>query len=134
MKKFLSLPRSMKLILFESWFLQLFAGLVLKILPFRKITKVFASVESDDRQRSHSVIYDIKQAIVYSGRLSPWKNECMVQSMAVRWMLNRRKISSRFYLGVTFDQNKKMVAHAWIKADNLEVVEKNGSYLELFIF
>ena len=76
----------------------------------------------------------IKAATLSASRLSPWKNKCLVQSLAARWMLKERKIQSQLSLGVTFGQNKNMIAHAWLKADDFEVVEKSGDYKELYLF
>jgi hypothetical protein len=134
LRKFFSLPGRMKMLALESWVLQLVAGLVLKILPFRKITSLFATVNGNGDPENADLVQDISKALVYTERYSPWKNVCLVESMAARWMLNRRGIPSRCYLGVTTGQNGKMAAHAWIIAAGREVVAKNGSYLELYFF
>lgn len=152
-KKFMALPYRKKLLFFEALMFQFIAGLILKLVPFRKIPRLFA-LPSHSASRnfvatvprltshlsrltshlSHHTSQEIKQAIIITGGLSPWKNKCLVQSLAARWMLNRRGIHSQLSLGVTIGHDKKIIAHAWLKVKNFEVVEKNGNYLELYLF
>ena len=146
LKKFIALPLSKKLLFFESLLFQLIAGLLLKIIPFKMIPRLFTNRSSLKSHispltphASHLTppalrLMDIKTATQTASHLSPWKNKCLVQSMAARLMLNRRKIQSQLSIGVTFDQNKKMIAHAWLEAGDLEVVAKNGNYLEIYYF
>jgi hypothetical protein len=133
-KKLLALSYRDKLLYSEALLLQFISGLILKLVPFRKITRLFAL---PSRLTSHISLLksqEIKQAIIITSRLSPWKNKCFVQALAGRWMLNRRGIDSQLSLGVTIGHDKKMVAHAWLKARDFEIVEKNGDYLELYLF
>ncbi len=138
-KKFMALPYRKKLLFFEALMFQFIAGLILKLVPFRKIPRLFA-LPSHSALRNFVATaprltsQEIKQAIIITGGLSPWKNKCLVQSLAARWMLNRRGIHSQLSLGVTIGHDKKIIAHAWLKVKNFEVVEKNGNYLELYLF
>lgn len=75
----------------------------------------------------------IARAIDRADRLALWKNRCLVKSLAAQRMLKKRGISSRLSLGVAFDQNKKLVAHAWISAGETEIVKKNFDYKELTV-
>jgi hypothetical protein len=133
-KKFMALPYRKKLLFFEALLFQFVAGLILKLVPFRKIPRLFALPSHLISHISHLTSREIKQAIIMTSRLSPWKNKCLVQSLAARWMLNRRGIHSQLSLGVTIGHDKKMIAHAWLKVKNFEVVEKKGNYLELYLF
>jgi hypothetical protein len=139
--KFRILSRRMKLLFFEALFYQLIDGLILKLLPFRIISRLFALPSNLESQRDgfraplpSYISYEIKMVLIITGRLSPWKNKCLVQSLAARQMLSRRGIYTQICFGVTFDRSRKMVAHAWLKTYDLEVVEKNGDYQELYKF
>ena len=149
-----------KMFFFEALFFQLSIGLLLKIIPFRWIPRLFSNPSGLSSQistfsahrsplsthrsllRSHtshltseaSYLEAIKAATIYASRLSPWKNKCLVQSLAARLMLKERKIQSNLSLGMSFDQNKTLIAHAWLKAGDFEVVEQNGVYHELYLF
>jgi hypothetical protein len=140
-KKFKGLTVGNKLILFEAFLFQLFTGLILKLVPFRMIPRLYSlplnlrsqiSILTSGKSYIRSV--KIKQAILITSRLSPWKNKCLVQSLAARWMLNLRKIPSRLSLGVALNEDKKLIAHAWLKTGEFEIVEISGSFSELFLF
>jgi hypothetical protein len=140
-KKFMAQSFRKKLLFFEALLFQFIAGLILKLVPFRNIPRLFAlpshltsHISRLTSHFSHLTSQEIKQAIIITCGLSPWKNKCLVQSLAARWMLNRRGIHSQLSLGVTLGRDKKMIAHAWLKVRNFEVVEKNGNYLELYLF
>jgi hypothetical protein len=123
-----------KLLLLEAFLFQLISGLILKLVPFRIITRIFALPKNFTSHTSHLKSVDIKQAILRTSRHSPWKNRCLVQSLAGRWMLNRRGISSELWLGVAPGNDNKVIAHAWLQANDTEVVEKSGEYLGLYNF
>jgi hypothetical protein len=46
-------------------------------------------------------------------------------SMASRWMLNRRHISSKLTLGVLNDKNWEISSHAWVKVKRFEITDKD---------
>ena len=133
-KKFGELSLNEKLFYSEAYFLQLTIGLLLKIIPFRKIPGLFASSSRLTPPASPLEPAQIKQAIQRSGRVSPWRNKCLVQSLAARRMLNRRKISSQLSLGVAKGANGRTIAHAWLKTGDFEIVEKGDDFSELYLF
>jgi hypothetical protein len=137
--KFQRLPWKMKLLHLEAFIYQLSIGLLLKFIPFRYIPKLFASSSSLTPDAScltpdASHLTDIKNATWSVSRFSPWKNKCLIKSLAVRCMLCRKGMPSQLSLGVAPGQNSKIEAHAWIKSGDFEVVEKDGEYCELFLF
>jgi hypothetical protein len=141
LNKFLDLTGWNKLLLVEATLFQLLTGIILKLVPFRVIPRLFAlpsrltsHVSPLTSHLSHLKAIEIKKAILTTSRLSPWKNKCLVQSLAARWMLNLRSIPSRLSLGVTLQEDNKMIAHSWLKAGDFEVVEKSGNYSELYLF
>jgi len=123
----------------ESLFFQLYVGLLLKFIPFKWIPRLFVNPPASMSQVSNlksqiSSLEQIKAAIQRSGPYSPWKNKCLVQSLAARRMLNRRKISSQLSLGVAKGANGRTIAHAWLKAGDFEIVEKGADFSALYLF
>ena len=82
----------------------------------------------------HETLPLIKTAIQRASRRSSWKNKCLISSLAARRMLNKRKIQSQLSLGVAKGGNGQMIAHAWLKVGDFEIVEKSGEYQELYLF
>jgi hypothetical protein len=137
--KFHKLPWKKKLLHLEAFFYQLSIGLFLKFIPFRYIPKLFSASSHLTPHSSRltpdaSHLIDIKNATWSVSRFSPWKNKCLVKSLAARRMLNKRCIPSQMSLGVAKDVNSKTIAHAWLKSGDFEVVERNGDYCEFYLF
>ena len=145
-EKFMQPTFREKMLLLEALLLHLWTGLLLKIIPFRRIPKVFSGRQSDtpakeEDQSRHNVsgrqsddIELIRIAIGRAGSVSPWRNRCLVSSLAGRCMLRRRKISSQVSLGVAKNPEGKTIAHAWLKSGEYEIVDRRGGYTELFSF
>ena len=141
-KKFVELSWNEQLLFSEALFLQLSIGFILKVIPFRWIPRLFTGSQSTSNRQSPianqsphaSRLYQIKAATQRASLISPWRNKCLIQSLAARRMLNRRNIPSQLSLGVAKGRDSKTVAHAWLKAGDFEIVEKTGDFSELFRF
>ena len=145
-RKFFESGRSDRILFCESLMLHLFIGLLLKVVPFRWIPGLCKGrqfetpVKAEDESRNavpgppHIIIEKIRVAVQRAGWISPWKNRCLVSSLAGRCMLRRRRIRSEISLGVAKNASGKLVAHAWLKSGDFELVEKRGGYTELYTF
>jgi hypothetical protein len=134
LKKFSELSRREQVLFSEAFFLQVTIGLLLEIIPFKWIPRLFSNPERKAISEKRESFTQIKSAIQLAGRYSHWRNKCLVQSLAARSMLNRRKISSELSLGVAKAENGKMIAHAWLKVGDFEIVEKGADFSELYLF
>ncbi len=144
LRKFFALSGKEKRLFCESLSLHLVVGLVLKVLPFRMIPQLFADRPSAGNgdgvpHKAHNgdssgIPLLVKGATARAGYLSPWRNRCLVSSLTARLMLRRRRVSSDLSLGVAKDHGGKLLAHAWLKSGDLEIIEKSGNYTELFLF
>jgi hypothetical protein len=132
--KFLHLSFREKLLFAEAFLLHLGTGLLLKAVPFRRIPRLFRSQQSPVGGQQSDTVYLIREAVARAGRVSPWKNRCLVSSLAARCMLNRRNIPSSLSLGLSKKSDGQTAAHAWLKSCDIEVVEKNGEHTELYTF
>ena len=130
-RRFTALTTAQKWLLAEAVLFLFSAKLLLLILPFKNVMKFSISKKSTDRIINHGILNEIKKALYSADKLSFWKNRCLVQSIAGRWMLQRRGIPSKISFGVDLDDNRKLIAHAWLTAGNFELVEKKGDYQEL---
>lgn len=55
-----------------------------------------------------------------------WESKCLVRALIAQKLLAEKKIDSTLYLGCKEDENKKMVAHAWIRCGRAYVTGGNG--------
>ena len=56
-----------------------------------------------------------------------WESKCLVRALAAQKLLVDKGIDSTLYLGCKEDENKKMVAHAWIRCGEAYVTGGNGA-------
>ena len=133
-RKFFRLTWREKLIFCESLSFHLLIGLLLKVLPFRLIPGLFKNPQSASGSQKSEVIVSIRSAVQSAGRVSPWLNRCLVSSLAGRCMLRRRKIISQLSLGVAKNDVGKTIAHAWLRAGDVEVVTAGEGFSELYQF
>jgi len=133
-RKYHLLERKEKFLFLEALALNLWVGLLLKIIPFRWIPGLFSSPQSAVGSRQPAVIELIRDAIQRAEKVSPWRNKCMVSSLAARCMLRRRKIESQLSLGVAKNDAGRTIAHAWISVGEDEIVPRGVGYTELYFF
>ncbi|WP_162794076.1 lasso peptide biosynthesis B2 protein [Runella rosea] len=110
------------------------AKVLLLVLPFKYCQKFVSNDKCKRTELDVRVLKQIKKAVYRTNWLAFWDNKCLVMSLASRWMLQRRRIPSHISLGVAFDENKNLIAHAWISANEFDVIEKGGDYHELYQF
>ena len=127
---FISLPLREKLLFFEALLFLFLAKIMLLVLPFRICMRTIKTVKYDNNPDT-VVIKSLKDAIERAGRFAFWKNVCLGQSFAGRWMLQRRGIASLFMIGVRHDDQKKLKAHAWLTAGGIEIVPGGEVYTTL---
>ncbi len=130
-KKFYQIPFTEKKPLFEAAFFLFTAKMLLLIFSFKFCIRFIKSKNCSNNNIDLKQLQRLKTAINRANQLAFWKNVCLVQSLAARWMLQRRKISSQLSLGVAHDKNKKVIAHAWLKVNDFEMTEKELEYKEL---
>ena len=88
-------------------------------LPVRSL------VRSEEAVASHPVVADrlpddpqarsVRRMIASIERRLPWRSSCIVQALAARSMLRRRRVATLLHFGVTLDQGR-IRAHAWLEA------------------
>lgn len=133
-RRFVALDGDQSWLLTESVLLLFVAKFLLLILPVKAVMKITLSSKKAKKQPDPNLLRQIKWALYNADRLSLWKNRCLVQSIAGRWMLQHRKIPSQIFFGVKHENIRKIVAHAWLKAGDFEIVEKGDDYRELTHF
>ena len=140
-RKFRELSGCEKRLFLEAFMLHLWVGLMLKVVPFRLLPRLFGNPEvlvpspqSSVSSPQSADIELVKNAIGRATGISPWKNRCLVSSLAGRYMLRRRKILSQLSLGVGKNVGGKTIAHAWLRAGEIDIVPTGTSFHELYHF
>ncbi|HBM16130.1 MAG TPA: lasso peptide biosynthesis B2 protein [Lentisphaeria bacterium] len=136
--KFSKLKNADKRLIIEAVVFLFIARMTILFLPYSVLKKLLGKhkhrniVEPLDIRTIRKVANIIKIA---SDRL-PWKCNCLPQAIAARHMLKKRNISSTLYLGMSKDKEKKIIAHAWLKAGNIPITggRDNSEFTEVAYF
>ena len=134
LRKFMALSFREKLLFVEAFLLHLWVGMLLMVVPFRRIPRLFASRQSAVGSQQSAIVENIRDAVQRAGRVSPWRNRCLVSSLAGRCMLSRRDIPSQIWLGVIKSDKNRLQAHAWLKSGEIEVVDMKREFTSLYTF
>jgi hypothetical protein len=122
----LSLPQC--LLLIEAFGLLAVAKLLARSIPFRFLAKQLDTpnpvAASTTGAWSKSEIRKVSWAVQAIARQAPPFRQCLLQAIAARWMLKRRRILNTLFLGVRKSGAGPMLAHAWLNAAGQTVVGK----------
>ncbi len=133
-RTFLTLPVADKWLFAEALLYVFAAKIVLLFVPLSRCVALVTNEQSNAVKPSVDQLKQVKKAMHRTRWFMFWKNQCLVMSVASRWMLQRRRIPSVLLLGVTFDKEKNLIAHAWLTSNDFHVIEKDGDYHELYYF
>jgi len=133
LRKYYKLPRKQRTLFRETLLKMYCSKFLLLLFSFKKVAS-FLKNKGSEGQLNEQEVLEIKQAIFRANKLAWWKHTCLVNTLTSRWVLNRRKISSTAYLGVKKDESQQLIAHAWLKAGNYEIIPKEEDFLELHQF
>lgn len=110
----------------EAIFYLAIARLALVFIPFKKLAGGLGahqqeSFETFTQPIQRAQARRIGWAVTTMSRYVPWDSACLAQAIAGKWMLRARHLRSTLYLGVAYDENKKMLAHAWLRCGDVFV-------------
>lgn len=118
-RKFLNISWTDKRMLIEVFFLTGIIRFSILFVAFRKLAKLsgkYNEESCDDLCDEQIYIGNKVGYLVYVvSKYTPWESKCLVKALTAQIMLRRKKISSTVYLGVAKDENKKLIAHAWLR-------------------
>lgn len=76
----------------------------------------------DEYRFANKVSYAVNQVC----NKTKWESKCLVRALTAQRLLSEKGIESTMYLGVKEDENRKMVAHSWIRVGKAYVTGGNG--------
>jgi hypothetical protein len=126
-KAFIRLEFKDKLLLLEAIsFLFIAKGLLL--LPFKFSLMAIKTKAYLNSQADLITLHRVRDAVSRANKLAIWKNICLTKSIAARFMLQRRHISSTMYLGLQFKNSKELSAHAWLVSGEIQITPKGSQH------
>lgn len=100
---------------------------------FSKISNKLGTYQSEIRTEPNETQFKelimISQAIKMVCNHTWWKSECLVRAFIASYYLKRKKIPGTIYMGVSRDEKKDMIAHAWTRCGQYLVTgESDGNF------
>jgi hypothetical protein len=112
---FVRMSGAQRLLVLEAALVLALARLVMITFPFRRIAPWLARAPETGR-RDDALAARVREAVDVAARNAPWNAVCLPRAMAAKAMLARRGCGSSFHLGVYYDGQGKLIAHAWLEA------------------
>jgi hypothetical protein len=109
-----------RFLLLEAFILTGIFRFAILFIAFNKIAKLSGKYKGESSQYVSDIekvtINKIAWAVAIISLHTPWESKCLVKALTAQLMLTKRKISSTLYLGVAKDEEKKLIAHAWLRS------------------
>ncbi len=114
--KFLNLSLSDKTLLARAWCALFMVRMGLTLLPFVMVRKlVTGEKRTGTLQNDKSSVDRLAWAVAVASRFVPGST-CLVQAMALQYLLRRAGHPALMHIGVNKDQIGKLRAHAWVES------------------
>ncbi len=130
MRKFFALHYKDQFLLLEVFILLGFSRFLLLAVPFKTVAPFLgqSGIESPDfiSENQLKIGKKIAWGVNLMSRHTLWESKCLGQAITAKIMLRRRKINSTIYLGVSRDEEKKMIAHAWLRCGDMILTGNRG--------
>jgi hypothetical protein len=95
------------------------ARIAVSRIPFRRIApglgRRMAESPETTSTNQQARVAAIGWSLRSAARVAPWHSTCLVQALAGKWMLRRRRLASTLYLGVDRGVENWLDAHAWLR-------------------
>ncbi|MGC9375050.1 MAG: lasso peptide biosynthesis B2 protein [Bacteroidales bacterium] len=128
--KYFNAPRLEKRLLRQTFYWLVVSFIWVRWLPLRWFSHrlgTFRKESADALQEGQEeLIGKAQQALRRLKRRLPWKVKCFEEAITVKKSLKKYGIESTLYLGVKKDEEKKLKAHAWLKAGGRVVAGEKG--------
>jgi len=133
-KSYIRLGSKKRQLLQEAALSLLAVRILLLFLPVRYALRISTSGTKNNSEQLIAELQNVKWAILKADRVVFWKSNCLIKSISGRWMLQRRGIESKISFGIRKSNHEKVTAHAWLKVNDVEIVERGENYIELETF
>ena len=132
LRKFLALSWEERFLLLEAYYYLGWARFTLLRVPFKQIAPRLGRQLKKEEIPSQNVpptelATQVGWAVDVMSHRTPWESACLAQTMAGKFMLRRRGVSSLLYLGTKKDEFGEFVAHAWLQSGNKILLGGGGA-------
>ena len=134
MGSYFKLPKNEKRLFREALILIYITKVQLTFSTFKKYSERLISTGEDNNHPKEELEL-IRLAIIRTRKVAFWKNQCLVNTLTARKMLNKRNVKSIAYLTLHKNNlNDSLKAHAWIESNNISIVFPEPEYVTVYSF
>ena len=131
-RKFLKVSWMDKIMIIEATFLTGIIRFSILFIAFSKLAKLSGKYNKESvfniNNKQISIGNRIGLVVQIVSKHTPWESKCLVNALTAQTMLRIRKIPSTVYLGVAKDEDKELVAHAWLRCGENIITGGNERY------
>lgn len=129
------LPSEEKILFFSALLLVLKVRILTTFLPlsfFSSSLGVQHKIAPDYQDALNlTALYKVSRTIKRTSTYLPFKNKCLVDAIVAKKLLKKLGCESTLYLGVGRDDERKIIAHAWLDCYGTIVTGEKG--MERFV-
>jgi hypothetical protein len=97
------------------------ASLMIRLLPFRTVTRIAAARARHGAAATREQAEMIARALRAVAAKLPWRALCFEQGLAALLMLRRRRLAATLFYGAAIDTETALVAHVWVRSGETDV-------------
>jgi hypothetical protein len=110
-----------------AWLLLSF--ILVRIIPLRWFSSLLGEfkkeIDTELKATDLIKITSVNKSIKRLKRILPWRVKCFEEAIAAKKVLEKYKIKSTLYLGVDKNENKQLIAHAWLNNGDFNITGGN---------
>ena len=135
LKKYFSIKIIERKILNQTFFWLIYASVLARAIPLKWFSSLLGDFKpvcpADGKEinidsKQFELILVLKKNIRRIKRILPWKVKCFEEAIAAKKVLEKYKIETTIYLGVAKNEEKSLVAHAWLKSGGIFISGEKG--------
>lgn len=127
--KFLKYNKNRKITI-EAWAFCMWYRILVFHVPMKYLEKYLGNrneeTSMEATKRDYYWAYRVSNEANRIADKTPWDSKCLVRALAARKILKRRGVHTTLYLGVGKEDEKKMIAHAWLRCGSFYVTGGTG--------
>lgn len=129
---FLQRPRNQRYMLPFAWLLLGLGRALVLLLPFRVLSKLLGTeqgphpLSSLPTSRQSLRALEIGRTVRWAACHTPWNSNCFAQAVASRALLAAAGVPCVIFFGLSRDDHKGLIAHAWVTAGTIRVCGGDG--------
>lgn len=129
-KKFFLVSGEERRLFFQAIWIAILARIYILNLSSKKLPGFLGTPHKESTFETNiaenSVFLKVYMAMRRSTIYLPFKKKCLIEAIVVKKMLQKYNIVTTIYLGVAKDENKNLIAHAWLRYGSKIIVGKKG--------